>query len=360
VELAGIVNDNHRHIIYGVIEEITVKPPKESLALQLMPTVDVPAAVLEHEVVQATGGLTNERVMGAPGTSVSGPSSTSVLFKPGAYQDVTKFTETDLLKLRRLGTLGERGITGLTGGELNWMERVAQEHKRRMLNRMSKLVWDALTLGTYTYQNIVHNFGIPAGNQFVAASQWSQAGVGTPFEDLINLLETNAFFIKYRPLIKGLAINPITAASILLRALEAKVITNNNITSAGINEVKRFMAPGLPDFIVVDDAWQDQTENQDGSISLANAQYMFPTNVVMPLIDFGSAGVLWPKYGELQITENMNDPSATVDSPAVGVYTFIDEEGLIKRKAPYVELVSGFNGAPNLHRPHDVILITTS
>ncbi|MGZ6369456.1 MAG: major capsid protein, partial [Bdellovibrionota bacterium] len=174
VDLSGIVNDNHRHVIYGVVEEITVSPPKESLALQLMPPVNVPAAVLEHEIVSGSGGQTGERVLGAPGKSVSGPSSTSKLYQPGAYQDVTKFTETDLLKLRKLGTIGDRGITGLTGGELNWMERIAKKHKLRIQNRMAKLAWTALTAGTYTYQGVVKDFGIPAANKFAAASDWSQ------------------------------------------------------------------------------------------------------------------------------------------------------------------------------------------
>lgn len=357
VELAGAFTDNHRHYIYSVVEEVTAMAPESSLIHQLMPPVDVPAAVLEIEYVTGSGGLTGERVIGSPGKSVSGPSATSGIFEPGAYQDVTRLTEKDLLSLRKLGTLGERGVTGLTGGELNWLERIAMKHKKRLTNRMAQLGWTALTGGTWTWMGKTVTFPIPGGNQFTAATDWSLAGVGTPFEDLIQLLETNSFFIKYRPLIKCLAINPITAAYILQRALEAKVITNNNITSAGINEVKRFMAPGLPDFIVVEDAYQLETENQDGSITLADAQYMFPNNRVMPIIDFDKAKVLFTKYGELQLTENMNAPEATIEKPAQGIYTFLDEKGLMERKAPYTELVTGFNGAPNLMRYNDVIWI---
>jgi hypothetical protein len=356
-ELAGAFNDNHRQYIYAVVEEVTAEAAEGGLIEQLMPPVDVPAATLEIEYVTGSGGLTGERVLGAPGQSVSGPSSTSGIFKPGAYQDVTKLTEEDLLMLRKLGTLGDRGVTGLTGGELNWLERLAVKHKKRLKNRMAQLGWTALTAGTWTWQGRTITFPIPEGNIFSAATDWTQPGVGTPFEDLIQLLEQNAFFIKYRPLIKALAINPISAAYILQRALEAKVITNNNITSAGINEVKRFMAPGLPDFVVVDDAYQNETYAKDGSVTLGNAEYMFPSNVVMPIVDFSKAKVLFTKYGELQLTENMNAPEATVEKPAQGIYTFIDERGMLERKAPYIELVTGFNGAPNLMRYNDVILI---
>ena len=75
------------------------------------------------------------------------------------------------------------------------------------------------------------------------------------------------------------------------------------------------------------------------------------------MIDFDQSGALYSQYGELQLTENMNDPSATIQSPAVGMYTFIDEKGLERRKNPFVELVAGFNGGPNLMRPDDVIVI---
>ena len=155
-----------------------------------------------------------------------------------------------------------------------------------------------------------------------------------------------------------MAINPITASYIVLRALEAKIITNNNVTSAGINEVKRFMAPGLPDFVIVPDAYQTETYDNQGNVALSPAQYMFPSNLVMPIIDFGAADVLFPKYGELQLTENMNGDGASVDKPAQGIYTFIDERGLLEREAPWVQMVSGFNGGANLLRPQDVIWIT--
>lgn len=358
IELAGSFNDNHRHYIYSVVEEITAGVAEASLARKLMPPVDVPAATLEIEYVTGSGGLTGERTLGSPGQSVGGPSTTSGIFDPGAYQDSTPFTEKDLIGLRKLGTLGERGITGLTGGEMNWLERIAQKHKKRLENRMAQLTWTALTSFSWTWQGRVLNFPVPGGNVFAAATDWTQPGVGTPFEDLIQLLEQNPFFIKYRPLISGLAINPISAAWILQRALEAKVITNNNITSAGINEVKRFMAPGLPNFIVVEDAYQEETYLEDGSVELANAQYMFPSNIVMPIINFEASKVLFTKYGELQITENINDPSSTIEKPAQGVYTFVDEYGLTQRKNPYIELVTGFNGAPNLMRYNDVIQIT--
>jgi hypothetical protein len=54
---------------------------------------------------------------------------------------------------------------------------------------------------------------------------------------------------------------------------------------------------------------------------------------------------------------NINDPSATLEKLATGLYTFVDEKGLEEREAPYVKVVTGFNGGPNLLRSDDVITI---
>lgn len=357
--LAGILTDRHRQVIHAVVEEVSVMPVDEqSVAMQLMPMTDVPAAVLEHEIISAWGGKTGERVLGGEGKSVAGHSSTSKLFKPGAYQEFIPFSETDLLRLRKHGTIGERGATGLTGGELDYIGRAAEKLRGRLANRAHQLVWDALFLDQFVYQGVTVDFGRPAANDLTAATDWSVANTGTPFEDMTALMSQNAVLRKYRPLVKGFVINPKTAGDVVLRALEAGYITNNNIQTADINEVMKFAAPGLPPFIVVEDATQEETVAADGSITLADAAYLVPDDKVLVAIDFDKRGALMPKYGELQITENMNDPSATIESPAVGMYTFIDEKGLDNRKSPCVDVVSGFNGGPNLMRPNDTIIIS--
>jgi hypothetical protein len=357
-DLAGIVSDRHRRVIGAVVEEIAVKADENSLALQLMPPTNIPADIIEHEIVSASGGKTGERVYGAPGKSISGPSSTSKVFKPGLYQESIAFKEQDLLRLRKLGTIGERGATGMTGGELDWVERAARKLKLRLQNRLCQLAWDALFQGTYTFQGTVFNFGIPSANQLTAATSWSAANVGNPFADLQLLMGQSPVLRKYRNMIKCFIINPKTEADIILRAMELKIITNNNIKSTDINEVRKFAAPGLPPFEVVSDVISDEVENADGSISVGTATFMVPDNKVLVVMDFNRGGVLFPEYGQLQLTENMNDPSASPERPAVGVYTFMDEEGLTKRKAPFMEIVSGFNGGANLMRPNDTIIIS--
>jgi hypothetical protein len=357
-DLAGIVSDRHRRVIGAVVEEVSAKPAENSIALQLLKPVNIPADIIEHEIVSASGGKTQERVLGTPGKSVSGPSSTSKVYKPGSYQESIPFKEQDLLRLRKLGSIGERGATGLTGGELDWVERAAKKLKLRLQNRLHQLAWDALFTGQYVYQGVTFSFAIPAGNQLTAATDWSVAGTGKPFQDLVTLVGQNAVLRKYRAMIKCFVINPKTEADIIQRALEAGYINNNNIMSGGINEVRKFAAPGLPPFEVVADVIQDESEDQNGNITLGAAAFMVPDDKVLVVLDFARGDVLFPEYGQLQLTQNMNDPSATPESPAQGVYTFVDEEGLSKRKSPFLEIVAGFNGGPNLMRPNDTIIIS--
>ena len=356
---AGSITDRHRQIIHAVVEEVTSMPlDQQGVAMQLMPMTDVPAAVLEHEILSGSGGKTGERVVGSPGKSVAGPSATSKLFAPGSYQEFISFSEKDLLRLRKLGTIGDRGATGLTGGELDFISRAASKLQMRLGNRAHQLVWDALFNDTFIYQNVTFTFGRPGSNTISAATDWSAAGAGKPFTDLNTIIGNNAFLRKYRAIIKSFIINPKTASDIVNRALEQGEITNNNIRSADINEVRQFSSPGLPPFEVVEDAIQEETIEADGSVTLGNAVYLVPDDKILVVMDFAKRGVLFPEYGQLQITENINDPSATPASPAQGMYTFIDEKGLEERKAPHLDVVSGFNGGPNLMRPSDVFIIT--
>lgn len=355
--LSGILSDKHRHVFGDSVEDITVSPPKDSVLLSLLPPVDEPEAVIEYETLTGSGGMTNERNLDEEGTSSPGQSTSSKLFKPGYYQDADKFSESDLLKLRKLGTLGERGLTGMTDKELSWMELRAKGHKKRVINRMAWLAAQAFFTGQFVWKNKTVNLGIPAANAFSTASDWSQTGAD-PFKDMIALVNTNPLLIKYKPLIKGFLINPVTEAACIRRALEAGYITNNNIASAGLNVVRQFAAPGLPEFITCADAFETQQLNNDNTLSLGTAQHFIPDYQMLILLDFGKTDALYSQYGELAITENANDPSATLDKQATGVYSFIDEEGLKKRKSPYVEMVTGFNGGPMLKRNKDVLLVS--
>lgn len=350
--LSGVIGQKETAVISAVVDEITAKPA-EGLGLQLMPVKAYPEFLIYHEKVSGFGGLLSERVIGEAGGTSANSSSETFEFSPGAYQEAKRFGEKDLISLRRLGDIGARGVTGLTSGALDFMGRAGEDLKFKLTNRLNKLAWDTLFTGVYSHMGQVKaNFNTPAVNTVQCASDWSIAASSTPFTDLYQILKTNPTFFKY--IIKEIVINPVTEAAMLNSAQARSVIINNYAAVGDINVLGKILYPGLPTIKVCKDAWQDQTTS-GGKIVNGLAQYFVPDYKILAIPDFG--GSLYGAYGELQMVYNMNDPSATVQSPAIGLYTFVDELGLTQRKAPYLEIVTGFNGGPNLMRSNDVLII---
>jgi hypothetical protein len=350
-QLAGTIGQRETAVIAAVVDEITAKPA-EQYGLKLMPIRTYPEFLIYHEKVSGFGGLLAERQIGEQGPVSAVSSSETFEFSPGAYQESKRFTEKDLISLRRLGEIGARGVTGLTAGVLDWMGRAGEDLKFKLSNRLNKLAWDTLFTGSYVYLGQTKfNFNPPSGNTFQMATDWSVHSSATPFSDLWTLLKTNPTVFKY--LIKEIVINPVTESAMLQSSEARSVIINNAFAVGDVNKLAQLLYPGLPEIRVVKDAWQDQIVSA-GKIVNQSAQYFVPDYKLLLIPDFG--GTLYGAYGEIQMVYNMNDPAATVERPALGVYTFVDEEGLSKRKAPWVDIVTGFNGGPNLMRSNDVLI----
>jgi hypothetical protein len=352
--LSGVIGQKETAVIAAVVDEITAKPA-EGLGLQLLPVKSYPEFLIYHEKVSGFGGLLSERVIGEQGQTSSNSSSEMFEYSPGSYQEAKRFGEKDLISLRRLGDIGARGATGLTSGVLDFMGRAGEDLKFKLNNRLNKLAWDTLFTGVYTYMGQTKaNFNVPSVNTVQAASDWSIPASSTPFSDLNDILKKNPTFYKY--IIKQIVINPVTEAAMLNSAQARSVIINNSFAVGDVNKLASILYPGLPEIKVCKDAWQDQT-TVSGKIVNGLAQYFVPDYKMLMIPDFG--GSLYGMFGELQMVYNMNDPSATTQTPAIGLYTFVDELGLMQRKAPFLEIVTGFNGGPNLMRSNDVLIVKT-
>jgi hypothetical protein len=350
--LSGIITDRHRQAIHAVVDKVIADPGQQYFA-NLFPMRHVPAQVLIHERLSGFGGLIGERALGEKGKSVTAESRDSRLYKPGAYQEHIRFDENDILTLRKLGTYGDRGITGLTSGELDDLTRAGMKLQRRVINRWNKLGVDAIMNGTFVWKGKTFNFDVPGGNRLTAPTDWSDPSAGTPFSDLWKYQNTDPLVRLYK--VKQYTINPKTATDIMVSDEAKNVLKNYNIKANDINGVAQFLFPGLAPIVVVKDAYQDESV-VDGKIVLGAHTFFMPDDKVFVEIDFG--GQIYSQYGEFQLTENINDPSATLERLATGLYTFVDEKGLEEREAPYVKVVTGFNGGPNLLRSDDVITIS--
>lgn len=352
VQLSGIFNKRHRTAIGALVDEI-IANQGDKVAMRLMPIKNTFAMYIEHEIVHGFGGLTNERSLNSEGLQIAGMSTESTIFKPGAYQEFVRYNEKDLLDLRKAGTFGERGATGMTNDELDQITRAGRKLMRRIENRIQKLIWDAFFTGKFVYMGTEFSFGIPAGNTIAAESDWSVAATATPYLDLVNVIEKNPLLRKYK--FSEIIMNGNTAADILMANSVQKFVSNVNIKDLSAEEVRKFAAPGLPPMTVVKDSYQEESL-VNGKIVLGNAEFFVPDNKVLLIPDLSKAE--YNQFGDFELTENLNDPSATLDRPAVGTYVFTDEEGLNKRQSPHLKVIGGFNGGPNLKRPKEVFVLT--
>lgn len=350
---SGIITDRHRQIIHAVVDKVIADPGEQYFA-NLLPTRNVPAQVMIHERMSGFGGFTGERALGEKGKAISNGSSDSRLFEPGAYQEHSRFDEKDILTLRKLGTYGDRGITGLTSGEMDELSRSGMKLQRRVINRINKLNADAVLNGTFVWKSKTFNFDVPAGNRLTAPTDWSDPAAGTPLSDLWNYQNNDPLVRLYK--VHQYVINPKTATDIMVSQEVKDVLRNYNLVKNDINVVAQFLFPGLAPIKVVKDAYQEESVNAAGQIVMGAHTFFMPDDKVIVEVSF--AGMIYPTYGEFQLTENINDPSATLDRLATGIYTFVDEEGLREREAPHIKVVTGFNGGPNLLRSDDVITIS--
>jgi hypothetical protein len=352
-QLSGILTNAHRVSIQATVDEILAEGGSQK-GLQLMKVTQVPAAILEHEVISGFGGKTQERAMGSQGKQVAGVSSKTKIFKPGSYQEFHRFNETEILKLRKFGTLGDRGVTGMTDGELSFTGMVGKKLQVRLQNRLQQLAWDAIFTGKFVYEGIEFDFGIPAANLITAATDWSDTANADVLADLDNLLWNTDVTRKY--IIEEIIFNPKTGGDIRRAIMKKYGVNNSNILNATVTELGRYFLPNLPALNPCLDSYQDETVDANGVVTAGAAQYFVPNDklLIVPKL----AGTMYPQYGEIEIVENINAPGATLDRPDVGIYTFIDEKGLEEKKSPYVDVVAGFNGGANLKRPNDVIILS--
>jgi hypothetical protein len=351
-ELAGVIGQRETSAIAAVVDEITVKPA-EQYFLSLLPPTPRPEFYIYHEKVTGFGGLLKERNFSEEGVSGAASSSEVIEFSPGAYQESVIFQERELLTLRALGDMGKRGATGLTSGALDFLSRAGMGLQVKLNNRLNKLAADALFTGKYTFKgNTKIDFLVPTANTVQSTTDWSVPATATPFTDLFKIILTNAVFYKY--MVKEIVINPVTAAAMLTSVQAQDVIKNNSAAVGDINKIREILYPGLPEIRIVKDAYQDQTI-VGGKVVNGSAQYFQPDYYVLVVPEFG--GSLYGSYGELSLTYNINDPSASINSPAVGVYTLLDDVGLARKKNPSAEVITGFNGGPNLMRSNDVLIV---
>src|SRR6267154_5383651 len=105
------ITDEQTEIIQKLIREI-VNDPSTYLGAKYIPSVSMPVRKIRNEVIEASGGLTLEHLIGTDTKYVQSFGNRVQEFEPPAYKEAIHYDEKKILFLRELGDNGrnKRGI----------------------------------------------------------------------------------------------------------------------------------------------------------------------------------------------------------------------------------------------------------
>lgn len=330
--------------------------PKTFIGARFLPSVVHNAAVIRTEVLEATGGMTNEHVLDTNPKYIGVGGSRVQEFSPGFWKEAVHYNEEKIIFLRKLGEQD----TSLRGIEME-LERGVDRLNRRVETKMEKLRWDTIFNGGWTFAGRTVSFGVPAGNRAVpVGALWSLDGVSAnasanPLLDLRYwLLGGLPAYRKYK--VTGAVMNPNTARWIMdnenTRTFLTSYGANPALPEFDLNRTMQLLSPGLPTVEVYGGWYQDESEGADGHITVSDAKYFIPDGMIY----FPSALPDQDKIGEFTQTLSLAN-GGTTGLP--GKFIVFEDNTVPGSKGgpgnPFIDIVGGVYGGPKLDRAFDLL-----
>ena len=358
--------DEYTAVLQKLIFEV-VNDPSTYEGARIIPAVALPVKKIRTEVIEASGGLTNEHVRGTDVQYIQSFGSRVQEYIAPEYKEAIHYDEDKILNFRELGQNdpSKRGIRQLINEDIKRLNR-------RLEARIEKLRWDNIFQGGFTYQGKIFSFGIPSNHQAVPITAlWSTDGVNAnnsanPLIDIRYWLQGGLSpFRKYN--ITRMIMNPNTARWIL-----DNTNTRSFLTSFGANPVLSeytvqktlgLLIPGAPEVRIYNGWYQNEAIGSGtlgsgaaagpGQITVSDAVYFIPDGSIF----FECALPGGDKIGEF--VEGIHLASGTVDSPGYGKFIVPEENIAPGTKGgpgnPYIDVIAGLRGGVKLDRAFDVL-----
>jgi hypothetical protein len=350
------VTDEQTAVIQKLIMEI-VNDPSTYMGSRLLPSVSLPMRKIRNEVIEASGGLTNEHVPGTSPKYIQSFGSRVQEFVAPEYKEAIHYNEADILYLRELGNNdpSKRGIKqriDLDSDRLN----------RRLEARIEKLRWDAIFGGAFTWMGATFSYGIPNANRVLPlGAAWSTDNVeaSNSADPLIDLRYwTNgglSHFRKYK--VTKINMNGNTARWILdnsnTRAFVESLGANPAFADGfSLEKVLKFAIPGCPP-VEIYNGWYQAETIVGSKVTVGDALYFIPDGY----IHFETTLPGGDKIGEF--VQGAHLASGSIEAPGSGKFFVIDDNLAPGTKGgpgnPYMDLIAGVYGGVNLQRSFDVL-----
>lgn len=348
-------SNEYTETLQKVISEV-VNNPDEYKGAAYLPSVAMPVAKVRTEVIEASGGLTNEHLPGTEPKYIQNFGTRVQEYEPCFYKEAMVYNEKDILFLRQLGANGrnERGIR-------QYIDKGIDRLNRRLEARIEYQRWQTIFNGGFDWMGKTISFGVPVGNKVVPIGQvWSSNGTSPnhsadPILDLRYwVMGGYAAFRKYK--ITKIIMNGNTERWILdnenTRAWLSSYGANPTMTKYDLDHIMGLLIPGLPP-IEVYNGWYQEETIVAGKITVGDARYFIPDGKIF----FECALPGGDKVGEFVQTVHL--ASGSMDAPGYGKFLVVEENIAPGTKGgpknPYIDIVSGVYGGVKLDRPFDLL-----
>lgn len=341
-------------VIQKLIKQV-VNDPTTYRGAEILPSVTVPVSKVFTEVIEATGGLTNEHAVGTAPKYIQSFGTKVQEYDPPFYKEGIHYDEKKILFLRQLGD-NARNVRGVQ----QYISQDIDRLSRRIEARIELQRWRALLDGGFSYMGKTISFGIPTSLRVVPTVLWSLNGVdandlANPIKDLRYwVMGGQSSFRKYK--FKKIWMNPNTVRWVLDNANTRTFLTSYGASPAlleyDINKVMNLLVPGMPEIETYGGWYQTESVDSNNKISVSDAIFFLQDGEIL----FESALPGGDKYGEFMQTLHL--ASGTIDTPGTGKFLVVDDcTGPGSRGGPsnpFVDLVGGVYGGVKLDRPFDV------
>ena len=347
--------NEHTSVLQELVREIQ-NDPTTYLGSKYMPSIAIPTRKIRNEVIEASGGLTNEHVTGADPKLIQRAGSRVQEFQGGQYKEGILFDESDILYLRELGQ-NDPSRQGIR----QHLDLAVDRLNRRLEARIEYQRWQAIFTGGFTYLGETFAYGVPATNRSVpVGALWSTDGINAnntanPIDDLRYWWQGGyAPYRKYNA--TGIVMSANTARWILENANTKAYLTsyaaNPMMQEYDINKVLSFLIPGLPPITVYKGWFQSETV-VNGKLTVSDAVYFVPDGYIFFETSLPGNDMI----GDVVLGSHL--ASGSMESPGFGKFLVVEENIAPGTRGgpanPYVTAWGGFYGAPRMKRPFDVL-----
>lgn len=346
--------DEYTNELNELIREV-VNDPSTYLGSKYLPSRTIAVNRIRNEVVEATGGLTQEHVPGTNPKSTQRGGQRVQEFMPGFYKEFVLYDEQDILFLRQMGQNdpSKRGVKQKIDLDIDMLNR-------RIEARIELLRWQAIFNGSFTWLGKTVSFGVPSANRATPIGQpWSTDGINAndaadPIIDLRYWLTGGyATYRKYK--VNEIVMNTNTARWILdnanVRTWLSSIGANPNIGKWDVNTVLQLLIPGIPPVTVYQGWYQEQTLVAQ-KLTVGDAIYFVGDGLL-----YFDTTPMGDKIGSFDQTIHL--ASGSLEAPGVGKFLVTEENIAPGTKGgpgnPFIQIFGGVYGGPNLKRAFDLL-----